>query len=69
MRVLLLQLDGKLPNLALMRIAAHHAGDEVVLRRGGERELWDQEWERVYASAIFEKTRPAATFPLLEVLP
>jgi len=59
MRVLLLQLDGKLPNLALMRIAAHHAGDEVVLRRGGERELWDQEWDRVYASAIFEKTRPA----------
>lgn len=59
MRVLLLQLDGKLPNIALMRIAAHHAGDEVVLRHGGERNLWDQPWDKVYASAIFEKTRPA----------
>jgi hypothetical protein len=59
MRVLLLQLDGKLPNVALMRIAAHHRGDEVTLRRGGERKLWDQEWDKVYASAIFLKTRPA----------
>lgn len=34
MNVLLLQLDGKLPNLALMRIAAHHRaqGDAVELR-------------------------------------
>jgi hypothetical protein len=59
MKVLLLQLDGKLPNIALMRIASHHAGDEVVLRRGGERYLWDEPWNRVYASAIFLKTRPA----------
>jgi hypothetical protein len=66
MRVLLLQLDGKLPNVALMRIAAHHRGDEVVLRRGGERELWDQEWDRVYASAIFQKTRPAVDRVLRE---
>ena len=59
MKVLLLQLDGRLPNIALMRIAAHHAGDEVVIRHGGERELWDEPWDRVYASAIFLKTRPA----------
>lgn len=34
-QVLLLQLDGKLPNLALMRLAAHHRaqGDAVTLRR------------------------------------
>lgn len=34
MRVLLWHLDGKLPNLALMRIAAHHRerGDQVELR-------------------------------------
>src|SRR5215510_2006692 len=57
--ILLLQLDGKLPNIALMRIAAHHADDEVVLRRGGERQLWDEPWDRVYASAIFTKTAPA----------
>jgi hypothetical protein len=65
-RVLLLQLDGKLPNVALMRIAAHHRalGDTVELRRAGnvaavERQLWDQP-EVVYASLIFERTRSVA---------
>jgi hypothetical protein len=65
-RVLLLQLDGKLPNIALMRIAAHHRdlGDDVELRRAGnaaslERGLWDR-FDRVYASLIFESTRPLA---------
>lgn len=34
MNVLLFQLDDSLPNLALMRLAAHHklSGDTVVLR-------------------------------------
>jgi hypothetical protein len=61
MRVLVVQLDGKLPNVALMRIAAHHidAGDQVILKRGGERGLWDSEWDLVYGSAIFLKTKPA----------
>ena len=61
MRILILQLDGDLPNIALMRIAAHHRalGDEIVFRNrhGARRELWDAP-DRVYASAIFEKTRP-----------
>src|SRR5947209_4266248 len=66
MRVLLLQLDGKLPNLALMRVAAHHKklGDDVTLRhaptvRSVERGLWD-DFGRVYASLIFERSRPVA---------
>jgi|SRR6185437_11672926 len=66
MRVLLLHLDGKLPNLALMRLAAHHRGlgDEVVLRhapteRAVEPEIGDA-FDRVFASAIFERTRPVA---------
>jgi hypothetical protein len=64
MKILLLQLDGKLPNIALMRIAAHHRGqgDEVELRHARhsvERHLWDA-FDRVYASLIFEKTRPLA---------
>jgi hypothetical protein len=74
MRVLLLQLDGKLPNIALMRIAAHHRGlgDDVELRRISnprsiERGLWD-EFGKVYASAIFEWSRPLAA-RLLEVYP
>ncbi len=55
--VLLIQLDGKIPNLALMRIAAHHKalGDTVELSRSvyvGSR------FDRIYASAVFQKTRP-----------
>ena len=49
MKVLLFQLDGKIPNLALMRIAAHHRalGDEVALRIVGnvpaiERHFWER---------------------------
>lgn len=40
MRVLLFQIDGKSPNIALMRISAHHKerGDEVFFRRGGKPE-------------------------------
>lgn len=73
MRVLLWHLDGPLPLLPLMRIAAHHRalGDTVELRRVSngqalDAEAWreieprfsDPTWDRVYASAIFERTRP-----------
>lgn len=61
-----MQLDGKIPNVALMRIAAHHRarGDEVELRRVGnetalERGLFDRH-DVTYASLIFERTRPLA---------
>lgn len=65
MKVLLYQLDGKVPNIALMRIAQHHRriGDDVELRGPTapvEPHLWDSGREAVYASAIFEKTRPQA---------
>lgn len=63
MNVLLIQLDGKLPNLALMRIAAHHRerGDRVELRHGADfGGLFDEPFDRVYASAIFERSRPLA---------
>lgn len=66
MNVLLLQLDGKIPNIALMRIAAHHRerGDEVSFRWASspdrcERLLWDNP-DRVYASLIFERSKPSA---------
>ena len=62
MRILLVQIDGKLPNLALMRIAAYHRskGDEVELQRGfAGRSIWDRP-DRVYASAIFARSRPLA---------
>lgn len=66
MRVLLLQLDGKLPNVALMRIAAHHRelGDAVELRKAGNASAIQPElgedYDKVYASTIFERTRPLA---------
>jgi len=74
MNVLLLHLDGKLPNIALMRIAAHHKalGDAVSMRHAPtvaavEPEIGDN-YDRVYASLIFERTRPVAE-RLLHVRP
>ncbi|MBY0502722.1 MAG: radical SAM protein [Bryobacteraceae bacterium] len=64
---LLLQLDGKLPNLALMRLSAFlkHKGETVEFRRISsplmlEHGLFDHEWASVYASLIFERTKPVA---------
>ena len=66
-QVLLLQLDGKIPNLALMRLAAYHRerGDSVELRQAGnfnaiEPHLGEQTPDRVYGSLIFERTQPLA---------
>lgn len=65
--ILILQLDGSLPNLALLRIAGHHRveGDAVEFRTANsasavERGLYDVPYHRVYASLIFQKTRPLA---------
>lgn len=65
-RVLLLQLDGKIPSLALMRLAGwcRSRGDAVTLQHARrpeavERGLWDQ-WDEVYAGLIFTKTRSLA---------
>jgi hypothetical protein len=64
MRVMLCQLDGKIPNIALMRISAHHRklGDAVEIRHGADfrRGLFDSEPDKVYASAIFRKSIPLA---------
>lgn len=53
MNIGLVQMDGKIPNLALMQIAAHHSalGDDVA--------MWDGPlfpYDQVYASKIFEFT-------------
>jgi len=57
------QLDGKLPNLALMRLAAWHRarGDEIHFYRGdrgAERHLGEPQYARVYGSAIFKFSAP-----------
>jgi hypothetical protein len=55
MKVRLTQLDGKLPNLALMQLAHYHRsrGDEVTFTRSVERDDDEPEYDRVYGSAIF----------------
>lgn len=66
MRVLLLQLDGKVPNIALMRVAAHHRerGDQVEFMRAGNTEALEPVFgappDAVYASLIFERSRALA---------
>src|SRR5262245_32782013 len=56
MQVRLTQIDGKLPNLALMKLAHWHKarGDEVHFRKHIERDLFEPaQYEAVYGSAIF----------------
>lgn len=67
MNVLVLHLDGKKPNLAAMRIVAWHRAqrDFVELRQVATAEdlqprLDDHDWDRVYGSLIFERTKPLA---------
>jgi hypothetical protein len=56
------QIDGTLPNLALMRIAAHHRarGDRIHFSRGVRREIFEPEYSAIYGSAIFECKSPDA---------
>ena len=60
MKIRLTQLDGKLPNLALMKLAHWHKaqGDDVHYTRFPTPTLWEGPYDRVYASTIFEWTRP-----------
>lgn len=55
MQVRLTQIDGKLPNLALMKIAAIHRerGDQVHFTKHVERDMLEPDYDRVYGSAIF----------------
>lgn len=56
MHVKLVQIDGKLPNLALMRLSAWHKarGDAVTFTRETGHGLFEPIYDRVYASAIFK---------------
>lgn len=60
MRIRLTQLDGKLPNLALMRLAAFHRdrGDEVMFTRHAAKDMLEGQYDRVYGSAIFTTSQP-----------
>lgn len=56
LRIRLTQIDGALPNLALMRLAHWHKslGDEVVVTRHIEPDLFEGSYDMVYGSAIFK---------------
>lgn len=56
MRVRLTQIDGALPNIALMKLAHWHKqqAHEVVTTRQLEPDLFEAPYDRVYGSAIFK---------------
>jgi hypothetical protein len=56
MNVRITQIDGTLPNLALMRLAAHHRarGDDIHFSRSVRREMFEPKYGAVYGSAIFK---------------
>jgi hypothetical protein len=58
--VRLTQIDGSLPNLALMKLSHWHKarGDEVVFTRQAERDLFEGDYGAVYGSAIFKFSAP-----------
>ena len=55
MRVRLTQIDGKLPNLALMKLARFHRerGDDIHFSKRVDRDMIEPGYDRVYGSAIF----------------
>lgn len=55
------QIDGKLPNLALMRISAWHRelGDDVRWERGTSRRFDEPDYDIVYGSAVFSTSAKA----------
>ena len=56
MRVRLTQIDGAMPNLALMKLQHWHRarGDETVLTTSVQPDLFEGAYDRVYGSAIFK---------------
>ena len=68
--VRLTHLDGKLPNLALMKLAHWHKaqGDAVSLARTPSPSMFEPRYDQVYGSAIFGWTLPVVQ-RLLEAFP
>lgn len=56
MNVRITQIDGSLPNLALMRLSHWHKGrgDSVHFTRVARKELFEPAYDRVYGSSIFK---------------
>src|SRR3990167_4197549 len=58
----LIQIDGTLPNLALMKLSAWHKkqGDKVILMKDKEPSNRLIEFDKVYISCIFEENKEIA---------
>ena len=54
--VKLVQIDGKLPNLALMRLSSYYKekGYQVDFTRSVNKDLFDKEYDYVFGSSIFQ---------------
>lgn len=54
-RVRITHLDGKLPNMALMRLSSYmkHVGAQVTFSKSVERELFEGDYDYVFGSSIF----------------
>ena len=63
MPVRLTHIDGKLPNLALMKLAKYHRdqGDSIHFTKHIERDMLEPDYSKVYGSAIFEFSRERVT--------
>ena len=59
-KIRITQLDGSLPNIALMKLSHWHKaqGDDVYFSKSWERELFEPKYDIVYGSAIFQWTKP-----------
>ena len=60
MKVRLTHIDGKLPNLALMKLSHWHRaqGDEVTLARTPSPSMFEPQYDLVYGSSIFSWSKP-----------
>lgn len=58
-KIRITQIDGKLPNIALMKLAHFHKsqGDEVVFQKSVTPYVWEPEYDKVYGSAIFSTSQ------------
>lgn len=59
MNVRITQIDGALPNLAVMKLAGWHKaqGDTVTVTRRLDRDMFDDQYDKVYGSVIFDFSR------------
>ena len=59
LKIRLTQIDGKLPNLALMKLSAYHKsqGNVVYFEKSINRGLFEPDYDSVYGSAIFTSSK------------